>query len=828
MRWISCVGLLLSAAHRRARARVRAQAKRSRGGSPGLLFGFALLGGVMFQVLVALAFVSIVDTASELDLVHDGRIIVSSWLYGNAKALDEARENGAPADVAAESQRELSHALTYEAREIERREGGDAEAIRSQLAARYETQGSKGFLPRSRTPFKNPSARGLALLSALLACWWLSLVLQGEGIAQEATRRRHPMWEWHLSFPVPQSAVFTAEALSPIASNPFLLLGPVLIAILAGQHVGSVRAGVCALPIGIPLVVAAAVWAKALEVLVMLRTSTRNRAAWFAMMAGLGFIAMFLPIVTLQVPAATRSAIAALGPMLDRLPGAGVLIDAGTFAGWSGAMAASALLAALLALPAFLLMRIATARGLESGFGVADAGVASASFRANGNSWLDDPLLRKEWLWLKRDRGALVQLIGVPLLLVGVQFFNLRNILHAADLSWNKLAGFVVGMGAYMLWVAGPRALLSEGPALALTLSWPRSLEDTLRMKVRLLFAIVTAMVWACLAVLMWMWPGEIPKILLVALAWPLFGLSVAEKAVTLIRTPSHSGESEPLSQSQVWVAGLGNLTFAIALFMGQWSLAIAAIAMNWVFAGALWQGFRQRLIYLFDPDSQPTVRPPTILSSVIACVGMMELGVVLSIPLLIGAGKESLPFARAMGYGAAAVLVSLAVWRWHRNRDVDLGEIVFLDGARPSPAIACLGGAALGVLLGMLAVGYQMLVQAAPWPEVSVPLEQGRRFFAAYPGMRQAFAIMAVGIAPWVEEFIFRGLMFRAMLPQWGMSRSVIASSAFFAVLHPPLAWPMVFSLGALNALVFVRTRSLLPCILLHASYNAMIVGLS
>ena len=67
-----------------------------------------------------------------------------------------------------------------------------------------------------------------------------------------------------------------------------------------------------------------------------------------------------------------------------------------------------------------------------------------------------------------------------------------------------------------------------------------------------------------------------------------------------------------------------------------------------------------------------------------------------------------------------------------------------------------------------------------------------------------------------------------RAMLPQWGLARSVLASSAFFAVLHPPLAWPMVFYLGALNAFVFTRTRSLLPCIVLHACYNAMVIGLS
>src|SRR6185295_16288738 len=119
------------------------------------------------------------------------------------------------------------------------------------------------------------------------------------------------------------------------------------------------------------------------------------------------------------------------------------------------------------------------------------------------------------------------------------------------------------GMGSYMLFITGPRALLSEGPALQLTLSWPRSLEDTLRMKVRLLFALVSAMVWLCLGVLMWMYPHDWAKLLAVAAIWPVFGLSVAEKAVTLIRAPTQSGEAEPVPQSHAWAASLGNFLLA-------------------------------------------------------------------------------------------------------------------------------------------------------------------------------------------------------------------------------------------------------------------------
>jgi len=126
MRWASMVGLLLRMSSRRARARMRVQARRNRSVSAGSMYAFALFGGLMFQVLVATAFVSLVNTASELDLATDGRIVVSSWLYESMKGLDDALGNGASTEVVATHRRDFSSALSYEAITSERRAGGDA------------------------------------------------------------------------------------------------------------------------------------------------------------------------------------------------------------------------------------------------------------------------------------------------------------------------------------------------------------------------------------------------------------------------------------------------------------------------------------------------------------------------------------------------------------------------------------------------------------------------------------------------------------------------------------------------------------------------------
>ena len=852
--WLGIVWRLLGSARRRARARSHAQAARKNGMSPGLLFGIALFGAFGVQFLLASLINISVSIASDLAAGETGKIRVSSYLYDTMIEHDKfaAKNSAYLADLAKwedetnrhsnddsrakvkknldTSRESVLRSMDYAARSKARRSGVDEQQLLERMKREYAAHGSAAFEPEEG--FGNlESVEAHGALGFFIALWWLSMVLQGEGMAFDVTRRRHPMWEWYLYFPIPQSAAFAAEAVAPAVSNPFLIVSPVLLAALVGHHQGSFAMGLAALPFAIPLTLAAALWAKALEVLIMLRCSVRSRSAWFVLMAGIGFLALFSPMIPAQSPAFARRFFELASPLTAHLQGVRYLLDFDDLPSWLRAMGFCIVTGLVLAIPAFVLLRVALARGLESGFGHVDTVASTSAFRQAGRSrsgWLGDPLLHKDWLWLKRDRGALVQLIAVPLLLVSLQLFNLRNALHSVELTWNKLAAVVVGMGTYMLFITGPRALLSEGPALQLTLSWPRSLEDTLRMKVRLLFALVSAMVWLCLGVLMWMYPHDWAKLLAVAAIWPMFGLSVAEKAVTLIRAPTQSGEPEPVPQSHAWAASLGNFLLAIALFTAQWQLAAVAIAMNWVFAGALWQGFRHRLPYLFDSASEPQLRPPTVLSSLVAIVGLMEFGAVVTVLLMLAVGPEGSVFARVMGYGIVAVVVCSVVASWHWDRGVTVADILRMDeGARFVAAGPCLLAAAAGILLGLLGVGYQHLVLSAPWPEVREPMEKTMEFFAESPNARTAYAIMAIGIAPWVEEFLFRGLLFRALLPQWGLGLAVVGSSAFFAILHPALAWPMVFSLGAINAYMFVRTRSLIPCIVLHACYNAVVIGI-
>jgi uncharacterized protein len=91
---------------------------------------------------------------------------------------------------------------------------------------------------------------------------------------------------------------------------------------------------------------------------------------------------------------------------------------------------------------------------------------------------------------------------------------------------------------------------------------------------------------------------------------------------------------------------------------------------------------------------------------------------------------------------------------------------------------------------------------------------------FAAY-----AFAVVVAG--PIVEELVFRGAGF-ALLRPFGARVAIAGTAIAFGLAHgllEGLAIITVFGLGL--AFLRERTRSLYPCVLLHAAFNATALAL-
>jgi membrane protease YdiL (CAAX protease family) len=336
------------------------------------------------------------------------------------------------------------------------------------------------------------------------------------------------------------------------------------------------------------------------------------------------------------------------------------------------------------------------------------------------------------------------------------------------------------------------------------------------------------------------LFPANIWKIALVGIGWFVFGRSMAEKTVTLVSVTSSSGEKDQIPWGRRWAAQLGMLTFSIGVLTQQWNIAVVGIVYSYVTAAAMWENFRARLPYLYDPWSEKLPPPPTLMHAMIAISILVEGGAVLTGIALAFAGRENIAAAQAISYGICAVIVSLGVSTFLSNRGVSPQDIwrwpaaVTAEGksepwwhnvgSSRGRFLRLLTGAAGGAVLGLFALGY--LAALHHFPASAEIIRRSQEQIAKIPGLRISYAVIAVAFAPFAEEYLFRGLLFRALDREWGGWRAVVGSAAFFAIYHPPLSWFPVALLGITNALLFKKTGWLAPAVVLHMVYNAVVLA--
>jgi len=88
---------------------------------------------------------------------------------------------------------------------------------------------------------------------------------------------------------------------------------------------------------------------------------------------------------------------------------------------------------------------------------------------------------------------------------------------------------------------------------------------------------------------------------------------------------------------------------------------------------------------------------------------------------------------------------------------------------------------------------------------------------------------VFVVVVAPVVEELFFRGFLFQALRNSWGTVLGVLGSAAIFSFIHFAFdKFVPLFILGIALSLLFLKTRSLWPCIMLHAINNALAFAVS
>ena len=97
------------------------------------------------------------------------------------------------------------------------------------------------------------------------------------------------------------------------------------------------------------------------------------------------------------------------------------------------------------------------------------------------------------------------------------------------------------------------------------------------------------------------------------------------------------------------------------------------------------------------------------------------------------------------------------------------------------------------------------------------------------YKGPAQLFAILSMLLIGYIEELVFRGFLFKALIPRDGVPTAVIISSVTFGIGHivnllagqasleTMLQVLFAISWGFIFTMVFHKSGSLIPCIIAH-----------
>jgi membrane protease YdiL (CAAX protease family) len=131
-----------------------------------------------------------------------------------------------------------------------------------------------------------------------------------------------------------------------------------------------------------------------------------------------------------------------------------------------------------------------------------------------------------------------------------------------------------------------------------------------------------------------------------------------------------------------------------------------------------------------------------------------------------------------------------------------------------------------LSVLLGIVLFVLGSVVARLLGADKPTQLEQ---IINSSVAARYAISLLAVGTAPFVEEFIYRGVLYAPLQRLTGVRGAVIIVLALFTIIHVPQYWPNVGVIAAVALLSIVLTLvraysgRLLPCIVIHLVFNGI-----
>jgi membrane protease YdiL (CAAX protease family) len=221
------------------------------------------------------------------------------------------------------------------------------------------------------------------------------------------------------------------------------------------------------------------------------------------------------------------------------------------------------------------------------------------------------------------------------------------------------------------------------------------------------------------------------------------------------------------------------------------------------------------------EPEMTSTageLQAPGAYPRVSQAIGLIVLALVLStafaIPVWILTRRHT--DARSAAMLIVQTLSTVLVVRWG-----------FRKTASPFQSVFPLQGFGSSLLVPMVLMMVGITILTAEVDYILESLWPMPRFFremkgVAFKGSPWSVVLTLVVIAPVTEELLFRGLILRGFLRNYGRRRAIVLSAILFALVHvSPWQLVGVFAGGVVLGWWSIETGSLLPCFFGHALYN-------
>ncbi len=664
--------------------------------------------------------------------------------------------------------------------------------------------------------------RGATFIATLLVLAALLMTLAGGQISR-------PEWdlEWLATLPLPLSTLISSRLIERAVTNStgFLMLSP-FFSVLAWECGYVWTAPLIGLGLTVALLLAVATAQTLVDTGLRLSLSPPRLRNLQAVVSVVAVLPLLLAVA--MTTGANAFVLAWAGAMpawtIWLPPGLAVRTldsaDAAAAALWSLALVGE--IGAVVAIGYALLRRQLRDGVVAAGAREAGVRVPRAARRAAAGVPARPALLpavpRRELCLLGRDRAFMAQTLLVPAITVGAQVFinASTNVFAGAVEHPENLAAIAFSLAAYTLMMSAFQTLNSEGQALWILYSVPHSLESVLRQKAGLWASAATVYPLLMFAVAIAL-AGTVSLQLLGAAAVVLVGVPL----FAVIATALGVFGCDPLAQevhrrvrpTYLYLYMTLATLYVYAVYAATIWQRAAMIVLTALLASALWQKARDRFDYLLDPSASPPARV-SVSDGMIAALMFFVLQALVIVIFQVsksGAAPTTMLWV-AFSIAGAVTFAAMRIVYWRAGT---AGVPRMLGDGLPQALLWGVGG---GVAASLAGIAYMEIIAIFDlFPRATRVADRSTLI---------ALAALAVAAAPVFEEFIFRGLIFAGLRRSFGLWAATLASAAIFAIVHPPVSVIPVFVLGVCAALVYERTRMLAAPMLVHAVYNAAVVG--